>query len=157
MRNVRAEFHPAPSDEAGTEEWRAWAEGMPTSEVMGLSCVSVERGHVVVRMEASEWPLNPNGAVHGGMVLAWADHCFGLVAMTTLPGGSAPATAALSAQFLRPAQPPLTFDARVDRTGRTLAFVRVNVYDRRGRLATVVSGAMSNDGSAGSPPALTEG
>ena len=94
-------------------------------------------------MDASEWPLNPSGAVHGGLVLAWADHCFALAAMPALPHGSAPATASLSAQFLRPAMPPLTFEARVDRSGRSLAFLAVDVYDAEGRLAAKVSGTMS--------------
>jgi len=142
MPNVRADQVPAPWG-GSIEEWIAWGERLPASRAMGLRCHSMEPGHAVVVMDASEWPLNPSGAVQGGLVLAWADHCFALVAMPTLPSGAAPATASLSAQFVRPAMPPLTFDTRVDRTGRTIVFLTVDVYDVRGRLATKVSGTMA--------------
>ena len=142
MSTVRAEQVPAPWG-GSMAEWTEWGEHLPASRAMGLRLQSLEPGHAVVVMDASEWPLNPSGAVHGGLVLAWADHCFALAAMPTLPPGSAPATASISAQFLRPALPPLTFDARADRTGRTLAFLTVDVYDVQGRLAARVSGTMS--------------
>jgi len=147
MPIVRAELVPPPWG-GSMEAWIDWGECLPASRAMGLRCHSMKPGHAVVVMDASEWPLNPSGAVHGGLVLAWADHCFALAAMPTLPPGSAPATASLSAQFLRPAMPPLTFDARVDRTGRTLVFLTVDVYDAHGRLATKVSGTMSTDGTS---------
>jgi len=147
MPNVRAELVPPPWG-GSADEWIGWCESLPASRTMGLRCQSLEPGHTVVVMGASEWPLNPSGAVHGGLVLAWADHCFALAAMPTLPAGSVPATASLSAQFLRPALPPLMFDARVDRTGRTLAFLTVDVYDAHGRLAARISGTMSVDGSS---------
>jgi len=147
MPNVQVEQIAVPWG-GSMEEWIAWGERLPASRAMGLRCTVMEPGHAVVVMDASEWPLNPSGAVHGGLVLAWADHCFALAAMPTLPQGSTPATASLSAQFVRPALPPLTFDARVDRTGRSLVFLTVDVYDAHGRLATRVSGTMSTDGSS---------
>jgi len=147
MPNARAELVPAPWG-GSAEELTAWAERLAVSQAMGLRCQSMAPGRAVVEMDASEWPLNPSGAVHGGLVLAWADHCFALAAMPALPPGSIPATASLSAQFLRPALPPLTFDTRVDRTGRTLAFLTVDVYEGGGRLAARVSGTMSVDGAS---------
>jgi uncharacterized protein (TIGR00369 family) len=115
---------------------------------MGLKCKSAEHGKVTVVLESSSWPLNANGAVHGGMVIAWADHCFGLVASTTVDEGSVPATVTLTAEFVRPALPPLTFEARVDRTGKKMVFITVNVLDATGRLSTKVSGTMSIDGTS---------
>jgi len=129
-------------------DWRAWAENLPTSRVMGLVCEIAEEGHVRAVLNDAHWPLNPNGAVHGGMVAAWADHCFGLVASTALSRGQVPATATLTAEFLRPALPPLTFDARVDRAGRTLAFISVDVYDKAERLCAKAVGTMSIDGTS---------
>jgi uncharacterized protein (TIGR00369 family) len=115
---------------------------------MGLDCEMAEEGHVRAVLTDAHWPLNPNGAVHGGMVVAWADHCFGLVASTALSPGQVPATATLTAEFLRPALPPLTFDARVDRAGRSLAFISVDVYDKAERLCAKVVGTMSIDGTS---------
>lgn len=65
---------------------------------------------------------------------------------TTVVDHSVPATATLSADFVRPAMPPLTFEAQVDRAGRTVAFITVNVLAADDRLATKVSGTMSVDG-----------
>jgi uncharacterized protein (TIGR00369 family) len=127
-------------------DWREWAENLPVSRVMGLVCEVAEEGHVRAVLTDAHWPLNPNGSVHGGMVAAWADHCFGLVASTALGPGQVPATATLAVEFLRPALPPLTFDARIDRAGRSLAFISVDVYDRAERLCGKVVGTMSIDG-----------
>jgi uncharacterized protein (TIGR00369 family) len=82
------------------------------------------------------------------MVTAWADHCFGLVASTAVSPGQVPATATLTAEFLRPALPPLTFDANVDRTGRNLAFISVDIFDKADRLCAKVVGTMSIDGTS---------
>jgi uncharacterized protein (TIGR00369 family) len=147
MTNVRAELAPPPHG-GDADDWIQWAEGLPASHVMRLRCTLAEPGHVVVVMEHSDWPLNPNGAAHGGMVVAWADHCFGLVASTAVDPGKVPATATLTAEFVRPAVPPLTFDARVDRAGRTLAFISIDVRDAVGLLAAKVSGTMSIDGTS---------
>lgn len=130
------------------DDWRAWVENQSVSQVMGLTCESTAPGHVRVVLTDAYWPLNPNGAVHGGMVIAWADQCFGLVASTALRPGQVPATATLTAEFLRPALPPLTFDAKVDRAGRSLAFISVEVFDKDERLCTKVVGTMSIDGTS---------
>jgi uncharacterized protein (TIGR00369 family) len=129
-------------------EWIHWAEAHPVAELIGLQVTHAEPGHVRLVVQESQWPLNPNGAVHGGMVLAWADHCFGIVAMTTAAPGVIPATATLTAEFVRPAIPPLTYDARVDRSGKTLMFISVEVLNAHGKLCAKVNGTMSADGAS---------
>lgn len=136
-----------PRDGAQTE-WVRWLEDQPHSKLIGMRCTHIEPGRIEVRIDESSWPLNPNGGVHGGLVLAWADHCFGLVAMTVAAPGQLPATATLTAEFLRPALPPLTYEARVNRFGRTLAFITVEVLNTHGVLCAKVSGTMSTDGSS---------
>ncbi|MFE3001631.1 PaaI family thioesterase [Nocardia sp. NPDC059246] len=138
---------------AGWDAWARWAETMPVSQQIGLRCVSIEYGRAELVVDRSEWPLNPNGAVHGGSVIACADHCFGIVGSTVLDAEHVPATATLTADFLRPATPPLTFLAEVDRFGRTLAFITVTVLNGKGKVATKVSGTMVIDGSSRFQPA----
>ncbi|WP_067671411.1 PaaI family thioesterase [Nocardia miyunensis] len=133
---------------AGWDRWAAWAENMPTSQQIGLRCVSIEYGRAELMIDSSEWPLNPVGAVHGGAVIAVADHCFGIVGSTVLDVERMPATATLTADFLRPATLPLTFVAEVDRCGRTLAFITVTVVNGKGKVATKVSGTMVIDGAS---------
>src|ERR1041384_6788886 len=122
---------PLPAD---ADAWMAWAGDLPASTFMHIRPLRVERGRVVARLEDSIWPLNQNGAVHGGLVLAVGDHVGGMSAMTVMEPGEFCATAMLTSQFLRPAVLPLEFDATVLRSGRTLAFVSVEVAGRDGRL-----------------------
>jgi uncharacterized protein (TIGR00369 family) len=138
---------------ADSDKWAEWAEGMPVSRRMGLRCDKIEAGRATLVVEESIWPLNPNGAMHGGLVAAIADHCFGVVATTVLDEERMPATATLTADFLRPALPPLTFEASIDRVGRTMAFVTVEVINRAGKIATKVNGTMVIDGSSRFAPA----
>ncbi|WP_009475990.1 PaaI family thioesterase [Rhodococcus sp. JVH1] len=123
--------------------WLDWANGMAVSACLGLECTRIDVGRASFVMAASPWPLNPNGAVHGGLVLAAADHCFGAVTVRSISGDRLPVTATLTSEFHLPNLAPLAFDAQVDRIGRSLAFVRVAVYDAEGRLTTKVNGAMA--------------
>jgi uncharacterized protein (TIGR00369 family) len=115
---------------------------------MGLRCTGFRPGWGTFVLAASPWPANPNGAVHGGLVAACADQCMGVVAVSVLDECRRPATATMNVEYQRPAMPPLSFEARVGRVGRTLQFVSVDVRDGRGRLAARVSGAMVTDGSS---------
>ena len=99
-------------------------------------------------LDGEEWFINPNGAVNGGIVIACADHAFGVVASTLLDPERMPATATFTSDFLRPAIPPITFEAVVDRMGRTMAFISVCVTDRAGKICNEVRGTMVVDGSS---------
>ncbi|GAA4491510.1 hypothetical protein GCM10023094_56060 [Rhodococcus olei] len=128
-------------------EWQGWVEAMPISQLLGLRCTDIEAGRAIAVLDTPPWPANPNGAVHGGLVAACADHLFGVVAVSALPEGRLPATATLSVEYVRPAFAPLTFEAVVDNSGRTLAFVTVTVRSPNGQVCTKVSGTMSVGGS----------
>ncbi|MDT2006368.1 PaaI family thioesterase [Rhodococcus opacus] len=138
----------SPPHGSSWDEWARWAEGMPVSRRIGLRCLQIEAGRVVVEMKRSDWPLNPNGAVHGGALVACADQVLGIVTMTMLAPSTLPATASISADYLRPAFPPLTFEAVVDRIGASMSFVTVLVRDRTGKLTTKVHGTLVLDGSS---------
>lgn len=144
---ARRSTMPPPPHGHGERAWMAWVDSHPISELIGMRCLAAEPGHVRIRVEESGWPLNPNGAVHGGMVVAWADQCLGLASMTVSPPGSMPATATLAAEFVRPAIPPLTYDVRVHRAGRTLVFITMEVLDAGERLCAKVTGTMAADGN----------
>jgi len=144
---TRRALMPPPPHGGDEQDWISWAESHPISELIGMRCLAAEPGHVTLRVEESGWPLNPNGAVHGGMVLAWADQCLGLASMTTASPGSMAATATLAAEFLRPAVPPLTYDVHVHRSGRTLMFISMDVSDADGRQCAKVTGTMATNGN----------
>ncbi|MEJ8279454.1 PaaI family thioesterase [Pseudonocardia spirodelae] len=138
-----------PVPHGGTsEDWVRWAESTGVSPQLGFECLDIGPGRARLRLTRSDWPLNPNGAVHGGLVTGWADQCFGIVAMTAVQEGQLPATATLTGEFLRAAHPPLVFDCSVDRVGRTLVFVSVEVTGRDGRTVARFRGTMAVDGSS---------
>ena len=130
------------------EQWVQWVSGMAVSQRLGLRCTEAAEGSIKLVLDGSNWFTNPNGAVHGGIVIACADHAFGAVVSTVVKPGLLPATATFTSDFLRPAFPPLQFDAVVDRVGRTLAFVSVTVSDRFGKVCNEVRGTVVVDGSS---------
>lgn len=129
------------------EAWKAWSDVVPAAATMLLGCTEIDSGRAVMVMSRSPWPLNPNGAVHGGLVAAAADHVGGLASVTVVGASSLPATATLTAQFLRPAFAPLTFEATVLKAGRSVLFVRIDVHDRAGALCTTFTGTWSPQGT----------
>ena len=133
---------PVPADD-DWGRWIDWANRLPNLRELGLRCVAVEAGLTEVVLDQPSTSLNPNGAVNGGIVIAAADQCMGIVALTTMEAGSLPATATLNAEFLRPAFPPLTMRATVAQRGKRLVFVAVSVEDCEGRLCVRTSGTMA--------------
>lgn len=131
---------PATQDESA---WLHWAEGLPASRAMNLTAVEIRPGKAVMKMDVSPWPLNPNGTVHGGLVAAAADQAGGVVAISSLGAGALPATATLHAEFLRPAHPGLTFACHTVKSGRSLVFADVLVYDAAGQLCSKFAGVWS--------------
>jgi len=131
---------PLPQDKA---DWVAWANDLPASQAMGMRALECVPGRAKAVLEHSVWPLNPNGSVHGGLLLGVSDHLGGCVAMTMMPSGEYCATATLTMQFMSPAVLPLTFEAVVTRSGRTLAFVDLAVTSSDGRRCATVVGSWS--------------
>ncbi len=132
----------APYD-GGPEEWRAWANRMPISQAIGLRCGRIEPGFAEFTL--AEPPLgipNPNGSIHGGLLVAAADQCMGIVSMTVLEPTLLPVTAGIHAQFHRPAIPPVKLEGRVTKGGRSLVFIEVEARDRDGRRCLSSQGTM---------------
>lgn len=127
-------------------KWLGWATNLPASLAMGLVCVSTGPSRTVMTMAQSAWPLNPNGSVHGGLVAAGADQAGGVAAVAACGEGAFPATATLTAQYLRPALPGLTFDCRLIHGGKRMLFIDIDVTDRNGTLCTKFSGTWSVSG-----------
>lgn len=134
--------HGAPS-----QQWADWITDMPISGRLGLRCTEISPGRVVLVTDGPGW-LNPTGAIHGGVVIACADQGFGAAAATVLNAGLVPATATFTSDFLRPAFPPITLEAVVERVGRTLVFVSVTTRDRSGKVCNLAHGTLVVDGSS---------
>ena len=129
----------------------AWANRLANLTELGMECIDLDgsRGEFVIR--ESVWTLNPNGAVNGGLVVAAADQALGCVALCAMSPGSLPATATITASYLRPAFAPLRLRAEVSQSGRRLVFVTVDIEDRDGRVCVRSSGTMVAQSEASAP------
>jgi len=113
--------------------WLLWANRLPLFAAFGVRCEQLEDGHGSFVLPTSPIALNPNGAVHGGIVAAVSDGAIGSVFMRSVDPGLLPATANLAVQYHLPAILPLTFDTQIIRQGKSLVFCHVTVtrHDRR--------------------------
>lgn len=133
---------PAQGDPAS---WSVWLDSLPVSRFVGLrSRTATRTGFTAV----VDHPGDPSGRVPEELIAAWADHCFGLAAYIAGSPESTPATASLTTQHLAAARGPLTLETTTLKSGRTLAFVHVDVHDAHRVLVAVADGTMSVDGSS---------
>lgn len=141
MPSSRSRAYPEHADNraphgGGEDAWRRYAERQPLFDAFAVRCTAIEPGRAAFVLEESPIRLNPNGAVHGGVVAAVTDGAVGMVFVRSVEPGLLPATANLSVEYHRPAFPPLTFEATLVARGRALAFCDVTVTDGEGRLAS---------------------
>ena len=100
---------------------------------MGVELDRLEPGEADMRLVPRPGLLQFTGAVHGGAVGALADHAAGCAATSLMPEGQVAITAEYKINFLEPAKgEAVVARARVERAGRRVTVVRVDVYARTG-------------------------
>jgi uncharacterized protein (TIGR00369 family) len=132
----------APPPGAPNDAWLEWANRLPLSKDLGMTCTEIGDGRATFQIAEVPLTPNPNGGINGGLVAAAIHQVMGAIGMLSAPPGHAIATATLSVQYLRPAHPPLTFLGAATKRGRTLVFIDVAVEDAEGQLTTSATGTM---------------
>jgi uncharacterized protein (TIGR00369 family) len=122
--------------------WIEWADSLTGSRAVGLRCRTIGPGEATLVLEESPLALNPNGAVHGGLVAYVVDQVMGIVVTSALPTGQIAVTSTLSMEYHLPAILPLVFHGRAARVGRAVAFVDVDVESAGGRICSRGRGSM---------------
>lgn len=120
----------------------------------GMTIEAAGDGAAVVRLEVGEAVQNWGGTLHGGAIATLVDDAGTLAIMSADPEGRPGVTTDLNVSYLSaaPGGSVVLARARVLKTGRTLAFVAVDVEDARGRL--LAQGRMTKFlGRAGRAPA----
>lgn len=107
--------------------WKAWAQASAGTPALGLEVREIADGLAVADIRDSITPLNPNGAVHGGLVAAIIDQIGSLATVTRVPAGHGLATCTLNVEYLRPAKLPLVAVGRVVRSSRSVIFTHIEV------------------------------
>ncbi|MGW1403449.1 PaaI family thioesterase [Streptomyces sp. NPDC002405] len=87
MRSTTPEEYPLVPVDASDEEWRTWADTLPLAAGFDVRCVDLAPGSGEFVVESSPISVNPNGAVHGGVVAAVIDHALGAVCIRMVPAG----------------------------------------------------------------------
>jgi uncharacterized protein (TIGR00369 family) len=104
--------------------------------LLGLSLVSLEKGHVVFSMRVKPRHKQVHGVVHGGVLATVADTVAAIAAYTTVPKGTEIATVEMKINFLE-AVPGgrIRAEGRVLRTGRNFVVTECEIYKEDGTLA----------------------
>jgi uncharacterized protein (TIGR00369 family) len=106
--------------------------------------------------QVSREHFNPNGVLHGGVVMALLDTAMGhAVALLVAPDGAFNAAAQMSVQFLEPVRDGLiTARAEVRKLGKRLAVVDAEATDERGLLLATATATHAILRRPKEPPAL---
>jgi acyl-coenzyme A thioesterase PaaI-like protein len=78
--------------------------------------------------------VTPGGSLPSGLLAAAVDQCVSLAAVTVGAPGELPSTASFRIDYLRAALAPVSLRATVERKGRTVVFVSLEVADRDGQI-----------------------
>lgn len=131
-----------PVADAPEAAWVAWANDVLPVKALGLRCIAFGEHSAVFEWAQVPFPMNPNGAVNGGMVAAAADQMFGVLASRPAGRERLAVTGTLHAQYHRPAYLPLTVRGNLLPSGNRVVFVEVVVEDQAGRRCATCSGSM---------------
>ncbi|WP_162246447.1 PaaI family thioesterase [Aeromicrobium sp. Root495] len=121
-----------PLPDAPGGEWVAWATAWRSVAALELTCLELTERGALLRGGPGPFPLNPNGAVNGGILAAMADQAFGVLAMRA-SARFVPATANLQLEFHRPLHGEVTVRASSLPGGSRLQFLEAALEDAQGR------------------------
>lgn len=113
----------------------------PLGALLGIELAEVEPELVSGRLEWSPERCTIGGVMHGGAIMALADHCGGVCAFLNLPAGAeGTATIESKTNFLRPVSSGAVIaKTRPLHRGRTLMVLETEVERDDGKLAAKVT------------------
>ena len=95
--------------------------------LVAMEILAIEAGRVTLRLPVDERVVNLNGKLHGGASATLVDVAGTLAIMTADRDGRAGVSTDLNVSYLAPGEGVVVIDARVLKSGRTLAFVAVDI------------------------------
>lgn len=117
----------------------------PAMAHIGASLLTVEPGHVAIRLPHAAHNTQQHGFVHGGMVGMIGDSACGYAAFTLMPADASVMSVEYKINFLDPAAgDELIAHGRVRKAGRTLSVCDMEVVARTGdKEKTIASGVVT--------------
>lgn len=115
------------------ERFRAMFFHNPFAEHFDLEVVSIEPGRAVLRFPFKRLFTQYQGAVQGGVVVAYADAAMAVAMASSIPDGRDFVTTDLNVQYLRPIlEGHVIARGAIDHMGKTLARGRSTVESEGG-------------------------
>jgi acyl-CoA thioesterase len=122
---------------------RGELEAPPCDGALGVTVVDVKDGTARAEWRAEPSLLNGHGVVMGGFVSAAADVAMAYAMASCLTDDQSFASITLQTTFHRPAAPgKLDIVAKVERLGRTIAYVIADIYQNERHVATATSSVL---------------
>lgn len=119
----------------------------PAHRAAGLRLVRAQDGACEIHYDVNEFTANMHGKLHGGFVCLMHDVADFIALSSLLPAEKHAVTADTQTSILRPANrgDTIIVRARVDRAGRTLAFMRCESFSRSpdGTEKLIATGALT--------------
>jgi uncharacterized protein (TIGR00369 family) len=109
---------------------------------LGIRFRELTAGRLVATMDVRPELITPMGAIHGGVMAGFVDHCLGCVLYPLMKRGQWAATTEFKLNYLRAVKSgTLTAESTVLSMGRRSAVVRVDVRND-GKLTCVAQGTL---------------
>jgi uncharacterized protein (TIGR00369 family) len=139
------EQRPIPKDPDFEARVRDSFARQPAMAHIGASLMTVEPGHVAIRLAHAAHNTQQHGFVHGGMVGMIGDSACGYAAYTLMPADASVMSVEYKINFLEPAAgDELIAHGRVRKAGRTLSVCDMEVVARTGtKEKTIASGVVT--------------
>lgn len=121
--------------------------GTPVHQLVGLRVIHARDGECEIHYEVNEITANMHGMLHGGFVCMMHDVADFIALASALPPEKHAVTADTQTSILRPANrgDTIIVRAKVDRAGKTLAFMRCESFSRSkdGTEKLIATGALT--------------
>ncbi|MCL4399158.1 PaaI family thioesterase [Candidatus Parvarchaeota archaeon] len=115
-------------------------ENDPFLKYVGIKILEIGEGRCKLSMGFRHEVTRSGGIMNGGAISTLADAAGGC-AVVTVNGGKNQVTVELDVSFMRPIKTgPVIAEARVTKTGRSMSFADIDVYDGKGVKCATVKG-----------------
>ncbi|MED3383362.1 PaaI family thioesterase [Bacillus subtilis] len=106
--------------------------GSPAAQVLGFNVTDVDKGWVVIEIDANEKLHNPMGTLHGGILCDIADAAMGYAFSTTLAEDELFTTVEIKLNFLKPIfKSRLRAEGKLIKKGASIGLLECHVYDEK--------------------------
>jgi uncharacterized protein (TIGR00369 family) len=129
------------------------ADARPYYRLLGLRTEpGTEPGRACIRLEGRPELSNARGDIHGGVVASLLDAAMGVAVRSIYEEGEGATTVSITVNYLEPGRGTLVANARVMRSGQSLASVEADVVDESARRVAHGIATMRIIRRAGKPP-----